>query len=280
VTPTAPTASHPTQPYPNDTLRWVAAEVRYPRFNDFVGGFASAFHDQMREHFPVYEEQTQMSVSVGPTGPSAQQLLQHRFITRDRLMSVTMGRELFMLETTDYQGWATFRLLLIEALRALEQAQRPDGIVRVGLRYIDEIRLPDPPEDFAAWTGWVDERLVAPFTLDDQAQPAGGTVVLQYGEPPGYVTLFRAAPLAGGRTVQEEGPLRMPFSTADGPYFLFDTDASWEDPERQVPEFAPDRIAETLDELHRTSKRLFEASITDRLRAEVLSRPREEVFGT
>jgi uncharacterized protein (TIGR04255 family) len=269
----------PTAPYPNDSLRWVAAEVRHPPIDEFATSIPTAFRDHIRDQFPIPEEQTQLSVSVGPAGPSAQQVLQHRFVRRDRLMSVTVGRDAVTLETTEYAGWTSFSGLLVDVLRALEEGRRPDGIVRVGLRYIDEIRLPEPPENFQDWSGWLDDRLVAPFMLNNELQLANGTVLLQYGEPPGYVTVFRAAPFAAGRTVQLGGALRMPVKTPDGPYFLLDTDASWADPDGQIPEFASGRLAEILNDLHKTCSRLFEVSITDRLREAVLSRPREEVWG-
>jgi uncharacterized protein (TIGR04255 family) len=258
----------------------VAAEIRYPRVDELASSLPPTFRDQIRELFPIPEEQNQLTVSLSPAGPSTEQVRQHRFVARDRLMSVTVDRDAVTVEATEYAGWTTFRSQLVHVVRALEQARRPDGILRVGLRYIDEIRLPDAPENVQGWRGWIDDRLVAPFGLDDQAHLSNGMVVLQYGEPPGYVTIFRAAPFAAGRTVQQGGPLRVPVETPDGPYFLFDTDASWADPDRQVPEFDSDRIAEILDDLHEPCRRLFEASITDRLRDAVLNRPREEVWGT
>lgn len=269
----------PSAPYPNDSLRWAAAEVKYPPATDLPAAAPEAFRDHIRDEFPVLEEQTQVSITVGSAGPTAQQTPQHRFLRRDRLMSVTLSRDAITLEATEYRGWTTFSRVFVDVLRALEQGRRPDGIVRVGLRYIDEVRIPDAPATFDGWRGWLDDRLVAPFTLDDPARLTNGTVVLQYGQPPGYVTIFRAAPFTSGRTVQPEGPLRMPVETPDGPYFLLDTDSSWADPDRQVPEFSANRVAEVLGELHKPCKRLFEASITERLREEVLRRPRAGVMG-
>jgi uncharacterized protein (TIGR04255 family) len=191
---------------------------------------------------------------------------------------VTVGRDSFVLETTDYPGWTRLREIFVEALGGLESTARIDGLARVGLRYIDEIRVPQEIGSPSDWAGWIDDRLVAPLTLDEEQTPATATTFLQYGEAPGYVTVFRAAPVPSGRTVQSEGPLRMPFETPDGPYFLLDTDAFWTDPDRQVPEFDLGRVAEILDQLHAPSSRLFESAITDRLRDEVLRRPREEVW--
>lgn len=269
-----------TPPYRNDALRWVAAEIRFPLIEELAAGVPTEFRDRIRDQLPIQEQQTEVAITVGPAGPSAQQTARHRFLSRDRLMSLTIGRDSIVLETTEYRGWTAFRSVFVEALTALEATGRPDGLLRLGLRYIDEIRVPALIATVADWNGWVDEKLVAPFILDDDTLPTSATIALQYGEPPGYVTMFRAAPFARGRTVQEEGALRTPFQTPEGPYFLLDTDASWVDPERQVPEFTVDRIGEIFDALHEPCKRLFEASITPRLRNEVLSRPREEVWAS
>jgi uncharacterized protein (TIGR04255 family) len=266
--------------YQSDALRWVAAEVRYPPVEELgTRPFPQGIRERLGALFPVQETFDELSVGlVGPTGPSAQQTLRHRLVARDRLMSTTFGRDALILETTDYRDWTHFRGVLSDVLAAVNDVQQPGGILRLGLRYVDEIRIPHAVERFADWAGWVDDRLVAPVTVDDQAEPSAATIILQYGEAPGYLTLFRAGPFAEGRAVQPEGPLRMPFETPAGPYFLLDTDASWADPERQVPEFDVGNATRIFDELHDTCSRLFEASIEDRLRDEVLRRPREEVW--
>ena len=260
-------------------MRWVAAEIRYPLVEALAAGIPSDFRESIRERFPIHEEQAEFSLNVGLAVPAPQQLVRQRFLTRDRTLSITVGRDAVILETTDYPGWALFRDLFLETLGALEASVRIDGLLRLGLRYIDEIRVPNPVAAVSDWAHWVDERLLAALTIDADQVPLTGTSVLQYGEPPGYVTVFRASPQPKGRTVQSEGPLRMPYETSDGPYFLLDTDASWSDPQGQVPEFSDERVSEILDDLHTPSNRLFEASITDRLRDEVLRQPREETAG-
>jgi len=268
-----------TPPYASDTLRWVAVEVRYPRIEEFDGGIPPDFHNAVRADFPVAEDIAETSVTVTPTGPAAQQMVRRRFLRRDRLMSLTVGRDGVALETTTYDGWTTFRDLFLEVVRALDDMRRPDGIIRIGLRYVDEIRVPEPPANAAGWKGWVDDRVVAPSLISVGGYPTSTTIAVQYGEGPGYVTLFRAAPFSSGRSVQQDGVLRMPFETPDGPYFLLDTDASWTDPDGEIPEFSTDKIAEVLNDLHEPCIDLFEASVGQRLREEVLSRPREEVWG-
>jgi uncharacterized protein (TIGR04255 family) len=267
-----------TPPYENDALRYAAVEVRFPIADDGDPQHLARIRDAVREDLPVAQEEQQIGLALGMTGPSTQQTVRQRLSTRDRLTSAVLGRDGLALETTSYPGWTEFRDNFMRLLQALAEVRQPDGILRVGLRYIDEIRVPSV-EAFADWDGWVSDRLLAPLGLDDEAGPSAATIALQYGTPPGFVTTFRAAPFSSGRTVQEEGPLRVPFSTPDGPYFMLDTDASWVDPDRQVPEFDVGAIVDILDQLHDPAHRLFEASITEQLRNDVLRRPREEVWG-
>jgi len=272
----------PDPPYAQDTLRFVAAEVRFPVVEALGVQVPQAFRDRLRERFPIQEPLNQMTFTVGatgPTGPLAQQAIRQRFMPRDRLMSVTVGHDAVVLETTAYETWTDFRDLFMEVLSGLADAQRPDGYLRLGLRYVDEIRVPEEVPTVADWRGWVADALVEPFTIDDTAPPTSATIALQYGQYPGYQTLFRAAPFASGRTVQDEGPLLVPFATPDGPYFLLDTDSSWFDPQSAVPEFDVAAMAEMFNKLHAPCKRLFERSLGQRLRPEVLDHLREEVWG-
>jgi uncharacterized protein (TIGR04255 family) len=238
-----------------------------------------AFRDRLREQFPIQEPLNQMTLTVGATGPVAQQAIRQRFMSRDRFMSVTVGRDAVVLETTAYKTWTAFRDLFMDVLSALADSQRPDGYLRLGLRYIDEIRVPVDVPTVADWRGWVADALVEPFTIDDTASPTSATIALQYGRYPGNQILFKAAPFASGRTVLDEGPLLSPFLTPDGPYFLLDTDASWLDQQSGVPEFDVPAMTEMFNDLHVPCKRLFERSHGPRLRSEVLDRPREEVWG-
>lgn len=264
-----------TPPYSSDTLRFVAAEVRYPPADHFANEVPADLRRLVEARFPIQESATQLTVTVGQISQPAQATMIHRFLQRDRLASLSISRDAVTLETTAYERWESFHQLFVSMVEAIEQSNRPAGVTRIGLRYIDEVRLPDPPAAPQGWQGWLDDRLVGPFLLNDGARgPDQGTIVLQFGTAPGYLTVLRAAPVPSGRAVQEEGPLRVPFRTPDSAYFLLDTDASWADPSRLVPEFRAPEISQTLENLHRPCHALFESVITDRLRREVLMQPR------
>lgn len=76
----------PTPPYPNDTLRWVAVEVRFPPLDEFAIGVPRDLRTQLLRTFPILEPQNQLSIPLAPEGPPPQPLVVHRFLRRDRLM--------------------------------------------------------------------------------------------------------------------------------------------------------------------------------------------------
>lgn len=265
--------------YPNDPLRWVAADVRFPPVDQLTAEVPGDFRASFKERFPVLEPMAQLALSLGVPGQPGtppQQIMLHRMLQRDRLTSITLGREGFTLETTDYPGWTDFSKVLGEVVEQLETAACPDGVLRIGLRYVDEIRLPTPPATTREWARWIDPSLMGPLNLGSH-EPSTANIGLQFGEPPGYVTVFRAGPVPRGRSVNQDGPLRQPFPFPDGPYFLLDTDASWADPDRQVPPFTRDLICSVFEDLHGRAHELFEESVTDDLRT-VLRQTREEVW--
>ena len=266
-----------TPPYPNDSLRWVAADVRVPPSAVLAGELPDALREALPE-LPVASSVPGISfnVSVGGAPPAGlgPQVILHRLTTRERLLGLTLGRDGITLETTSYGGWTAFREVLDTVLASVEQCCRPDGVLRIGLRYVHELRLPQPPRTVGGWEGWVNPRLLAPFGLDPADEPSQGQVVLQYGLPPGYVTVMRAGPLPRGRVVQSDGQhLRQPSETPDDAFFFLDTDASWADPDGGVPEFSAPEIVRVFGELHEPCRRLVEEAIEDRFRNEILLQP-------
>ncbi|MCH7583274.1 MAG: TIGR04255 family protein, partial [Acidobacteria bacterium] len=71
-----------------------------------------------------------------------------------------------------------------------------------------------------------------------------------------------------GQAVHGQGPLAVDPVDTNQPYFLLDIDSFWE--ARSFEEYDADRILEISDDLHRPVRSLFETSITDRLRDQVL----------
>jgi uncharacterized protein (TIGR04255 family) len=72
-----------------------------------------------------------------------------------------------------------------------------------------------------------------------------------------------------GFTVDPNGPLQIA-RRGEGAYFLIDLDSFWSAPSEAMPEFDPSYVLERCAHLRVPIRTLFEASITKKLRNEVL----------
>jgi uncharacterized protein (TIGR04255 family) len=183
------------------------------------------------------------------------------------MVSVTVAPTALIVETTAYSRFEEFLDVVQRALEAVNNAVSLAGIQRVGLRYIDEIRVAgvDAPVD---WDGYINDGLLWATRLDPNLHPQRTEGVAEFEMEGGYRTVMRFGAMSG-RVVDPGGPLRVR-RTGDGPFFLIDLDSFWLPRDGDVPEFSVERVLDTCTELRKPIRGLFEASITDRLRDEVL----------
>ncbi len=148
-------------------LKLVMGQVRFPvlpRFGD--PSFIGRFHEMIRKDYPKQDREQQMGFQWSPKGgmqPIAGETL-WRFATRDGRWSVVLAETAVTLESRAYTSFddffSRFRLVLQAACKSLEITDR----LRLGLRYVNEIRHPDG-EDFSGWV-----RLMSPSLLGFSAQ--------------------------------------------------------------------------------------------------------------
>ena len=196
-----------------------------------------------------------------------------RFSVRDRTTAVAMTAGSVTVETTRYGNWPQFRSVLEKAVRTTEKVLRPAGITRVGMRYVNEVRVSDA--DGTDWTAWL-----SPAVLPPAAQvmsgtgwvPLNWTGTAQYqGEQERYLVLrYGPQPPQPGFAVNPDGPLRRLGPRPAGSFFLLDFDAFWQP--SAIPEWDSDVVLETCDQLRKPVRVLFDQVITDRLVAEVFDK--------
>jgi uncharacterized protein (TIGR04255 family) len=256
--------------YPSAPIRYVACEVRFPYWPPLTGDPATQqLHSMLGSLFPVVEPGAESTVVLLPQGSlPASDVRTVRFLARSRQRAVYFTPTQLLVETTDYQCFEDFRedvRVAIEALASVGDGVA--GVSRIGLRYIDEIRLPSPVEGPSDWRGYIDDRLLAPLDIQAGSVGVGGYQgLLRYDLSKGRGVAMRYGALRG-RAVGES-PLNLRGPASDGPYFLVDIDSYWVADEG-LQSFDTGLIRETCDELHRPIRDLFESSITDRLRDEV-----------
>lgn len=259
--------------YPNAPLQYVACEVRFPFSTTLADeSILPLLHRTFYDWLPFIEPGVETTVVVGPQGgvpsPSVRTV---RFLSRDRMQSVMLSGTQVVIETTNYERYELFRVSIERALAAI--ASMPNAIAavsRIGLRYIDEIRVPKAIKRVADWHGYVAEGLIGPRALRAAGavlSTSQGTLQFEVGTQKRLVMRYGAVV---GQAVGN-APLRLRRGPEPGPYFLVDIDSFWTASE-PLPHYILDDALGIADELHKPTRELFEASITERLRTEVLRR--------
>lgn len=127
-------------------LTQVLAQVRFPvlpRFAD--GSFIAPFHDAIRADYPAVsrDQQVSLRMALGEGLQTGISETKWRLATRDRSWVVTLGETALTLESTAYRDiddfLRRFGAVLEIARKSLELEER----VRLGLRYVNQIRHPD-----------------------------------------------------------------------------------------------------------------------------------------
>ena len=263
-----------TPPYPHAPLTLVAVEARFPTAGDELPSVAErrSIRDALGEDWVMTDAtSTELEFSSDRPQPSIRQVPAVRFVTRDLMVAVTLRPASLVVETTNYPGYTAFREVVRRAATAVDAASRPDGVTRLGLRYIDEIIVPgmrDAP--FSAWNEWLSGDILPPrpkqladLGLEQSAwngqasyQLAANRVLqLRWGYSP--------APLVA----EPPGGLRQPRALINEPRVFMDFDCAWT-PE-DLPAFSAANLMKECDTLHAPMCGLFESLITERLRTEI-----------
>ncbi len=258
--------------YPNTPVVLVALEVRHPPTDPLTPAQRNTIKGRLSSHVPIMRTgRLQQLTVVQPVGspPVAPELRAEefpRYFSRDNTAAVSVRAEAVVVETTRYMRWKQLRTLLADVLEVRQEIGGVDGVERIGLRYIDEIRIPGGPKQ--DWALWVDRTLLGPAPVGDELGLAVAhwqgisaftpgperTIVLRYGPREGFA-------------VDPGGDLKRSTPTP-GPFFLMDIDSFWT-PSEGVPEFDVKTLLATCDELHAPVRELFERLITNRLREKV-----------
>lgn len=260
------------EPYPNAPVVLVAVEARHPDTALPNPGEQNEMKRLLGSTFPLPQPVQNTRVTAAPGAqPSIATELVPRFATRDQTTGVTFSTQSVAIETTRYQTFEHLCDLFRIAVEARQKVAPVDGLMRLGLRYVDEIRVPDVCDSEGGWGQWVDSSLLGPAAVGVQLglvpehwqgatvfdRGEGRKITVQYGPRQGF-----AVPPGG--LLQRSTP-------PPGAFFLLDIDSFWL-ATAEVPEFTAEAILDLCIDLHQPVSRLFESLITERLRTEVLRR--------
>ncbi len=253
--------------YRNPAIAMVAVEVRHSGTDPVTEAGYTTIKKMLRERWPVQLPAQDVTLDFGGATPAPVLVEYRRFASRDRRSAIVIRPGMTTVETVGYKGWDDMRLAVQTALDVRAEVSEPSGYERVGLRYIDEVRIPydDAVTD---WAPWVHSSLLAAQPDDGVDLPVSDWQgVCQFGPTEGRSLVLRYGPRMG-YAVEPNGPLRRPTMTT-GTFFLLDIDSFWET-SGDVPDFDPQKLIARCDNLHVPVRKLFEGLITNKLREEVL----------
>ena len=263
--------------YPNAPIVLVAVEVRHPVCEPLDRKQVAELSARIKKLLPLPGEIDEVSVVVQSGASSFPMPSQTtastwpRWTSRNKRTALTVRHDSLVLETTEYGSYERVRGLLELALEGRLAAGVPAGVERVGLRYIDEVRVPlEEGEDIPAWREWVDPSLLGPehLAVVPELVPvrSEGLLVCAGNDNRALVVRYGAQ---NEHVVPSTPELRR--TLPPGPLFKLDFDSFWQAGD-EVPEFDADFVLRQVDALHEPVRYVFESLITERLREEVLRR--------
>jgi len=253
--------------YPNAPLALVVAQVKYayaPRLRqrDTLDQVALA----LEQDLPVvnYDQSLNISLTSGQFEGHAE--LAQRHLNRESTTSVHVTPTALTLETTAYVEFGEFADLFSRACAALADAGAVHAVERIGLRYVDEVRVPDQISDARDWRGWVADELVAHLSVASQAKALGSEALVQYDLGDQIRLAFRFG-ARDGKPVVGSQLLRRPVQYEPGPFFVIDLDGFRQQPADEGAVFDVEWIRAMLETVHGPAGEAFQNSITDQSRA-------------
>lgn len=257
--------------YPNAPLQLVAFELRFPLTLKVIADeTVSHFQEALSKDVPILEKVMEGGVAVSANGQQllpAQQL--YKLFSKDRRSAVTLQQSAVVVESSHYQRYAVFRGLVERVLGALAEAVNIPGIARVGLRYINEIRVPAEILGPADWGAYIARDLLQPLSLAPDLPATEMMTRLSFSRGSGKSLAMIYGALPQGEIVGSSGPMAVREKDVSTPVFILDLDSAFTPPEG-LDDFAPEHVIDICDDLRGPARDLFEASITDELRNEVL----------
>ena len=199
-----------------------------------------------------------------PTEFSTKELLEAMSVDGQTLVTLATDTVSVSMSGAVYGHYGdTLRPLIDRVLDCVSDTLRQVAVRRIGLRYLDELRVPNPPANAAGWSEWVNPSLVAATTAPVGGHITGTKASFESEVGGGVRVQFNAGSFDGTTIIADDHPFSdRSKAKGPGPMFILDLDASWQ-PEFGFELFNSEAIKKTFDTLHEPTSGLFEWAIGD-----------------
>lgn len=253
--------------FPNAPLALVAAEIRFTdaarlRQQQTKDEVTIALEGRFPFAEPLQQAEVNLSLVAGGPQPHVQQRRGVVLKTASSTETLTIMSESLTYETTAYKSFEELLEGIADACDALDAAKVRPALQRVGLRYIDEVRVPEKITDVRQWRTWINDRLLGYVEVGPEGCPATGTQSIStYDLGEGRGLNFRFAALPDGSVVVPQFLKRPPVQS--GPFFVLDFDGFHDFTGQDVVPLSAEVVRDSLAAVHIPCGAAFQRSITD-----------------
>lgn len=155
-------------------LRVVLCQLRFPKILGLGRSDVRPFAAQLVETYPLadVDQMQPLELQISPAGVQQVQGIAQsvfKFQSEDGTWTVTLTDEWVALETTAYSGFPDFISRWFSVATATQKAFDLDRELRVGLRYVNELKLPEGAT-IAHLRSLLSSEVIGPVSLDDRAE--------------------------------------------------------------------------------------------------------------
>jgi uncharacterized protein (TIGR04255 family) len=246
-----------------DFLAQVVCQVRFSpllRLRETEG--VVAFQESVRSGYPRYEKQAGIHLIVTPNGVMQQENPDpvHRFRDTEGVYTALLSTSFVALETRRYRGIDEFAPRLVELAQAVNTHYGPAEMTRIGLRFVNEIRLPGiSPGD--AWARALTPAMLGPLATEELKDAVSATQQVIELHTDSNRILVRHGYLPQGTTV-DLSPGEEPPRDQNQPFYLLDIDAYAEE---NMP-YSTETISARLTDFNDQIRGLFAWAVPEEFR--------------
>lgn len=238
--------------YKNSPIIEAVFEARFDPSSSWDAAIPGMLYDRLHDGFPNRRSTRSLDLKISGASELQQQVLVEadklQFLSEDEIRFVQVGPHVISAHhLRPYTGWINFQPQAIGAIQAYREIASPNSIHRLGLRYINEIRIPtDLPR-----LGLSDYFGIYPYLDPNLPQDLSAFLV-------GIQTTFES----------DRDVLRLqltngaPGPSGEPPPFILDIDYSLQTP----GSLGFDDVPQWLEIAHQRVEDAFEGSIQPRLR--------------
>lgn len=218
----------------------------------------------LESRLPFAEQVSGMGMENAGPGLPPRMAPQQGMILRngDNTESLTLTAASMTFETTAYLDFDHFHTGLLSAVDALIDANVRPAMRRIGLRYINEVRVPEAVTDARGWRAWIDPTLIGSLSAaagDHPVRALQGAVAFDLGNGGGLNVGYAA--LQQGTVVTPQFLVRSPFPA--GPSFVLDLDGYCEYGPDIIIQLDRTVVDENLSAVHSHVGAAFQRAITE-----------------